>query len=148
MKFFRFEDPLFLILFFIIPYIVWKRKEQITISYSSLEILQNIRAIKVGFLSTIPLILRLFAISLFIIALARPQEGYKRTEILSMGVDIMMALDTSGSMQALDLLKMKKEIRVLPWSKMWFPNLLKIEPMTEWVWWYLVLKPTLNVRLH
>ena len=108
MKFFRFEDRWFLILFFIIPYLVWKRKEQLTISYSSLEILQNIRAIQVGFLSTIPLVFRLFAISLFIIALARPQEGYKRTEILSMGVDIMMALDTSGSMQALDFIKNEK----------------------------------------
>ena len=108
MNFFRFEDPWFLILFLIIPYLVWKRKEQLTISYSSLEILQNIRAIQVGFLSTIPLVLRLFAITLFIIALARPQEGYKRTEILSMGVDIMMALDTSGSMQALDFIKNEK----------------------------------------
>ena len=108
MKFFRFEDPWFLILFLIIPYLVWKRKEQHTISYSSLEILQNIRAIQVGFLSTIPLFLRLFAITLFIIALARPQEGYKRTEILSMGVDIIMALDTSGSMQALDFIKNEK----------------------------------------
>ena len=108
MKFFRFEDPWFLILFLIIPYLVWKRKEQHTISYSSLEILQNIRAVQVGFLSTIPLVLRLFAITLFIIALARPQEGYKRTEILSMGVDIIMALDTSGSMQALDFIKNEK----------------------------------------
>jgi len=108
MKFLRFEDPWFLILFLIIPYLVWKRKEQITISYSSLEILQNIRAIQVGFLSTIPLMLRLFVISLFIMALARPQEGYKRTEILSTGVDIMLALDTSGSMQALDFIKNEK----------------------------------------
>ena len=108
MKFFRFEDPWFLILFLIIPYLVWKRKEQITISYSSLEILQNIRAIQVGFLSTIPLVLRLFAISLFIMALARPQEGQKRTEILSMGVDIMLALDTSGSMKALDFIQNDK----------------------------------------
>ena len=108
MKIFRFEDPWFLILFLIIPYLVWKRKEQATISYSSLEILQNIRAIQVGFLSTIPLVLRLFAISLFIMALARPQEGQKRTEILSMGVDIMLALDTSGSMKALDFIQNDK----------------------------------------
>ena len=108
MNFFRFEDPWFLIFFLIIPYLLWKRKEQLAISYSSLEILQNIRAIQVGFLSTIPLVLRIFVISLFIIALARPQEGYKRTEILSMGVDIIMALDTSGSMQALDFIKNEK----------------------------------------
>ena len=108
MNFFRFEDPWFLILFLIIPYLLWKRKEQLAISYSSLEILQNIRAIQVGFLSTIPLVLRLFALSLFIMALARPQEGQKRTEILSMGVDIMLALDTSGSMKALDFIQNDK----------------------------------------
>ena len=108
MKFFRFEDPWFLMLFLIIPYLVWKRKEQITISYSSLEILQNIRAIQVGFISIIPLVLRIFALSLFIMALARPQEGQKRTEILSMGVDIMLALDTSGSMKALDFIQNDK----------------------------------------
>ena len=34
--------------------------------------------------------------------------GQKRTEILSMGVDIMLALDTSGSMKALDFIQNDK----------------------------------------
>ncbi|GIS84031.1 MAG: hypothetical protein CM1200mP16_03310 [Nitrospina sp.] len=51
MKFFRFEDPWFLILFLIIPYLVWKRKEQGTISYSSLEILQNIAQYRLVFIN-------------------------------------------------------------------------------------------------
>ena len=105
MIFFKFEDPWLLIFFLIIPYLLWKRKEELAISYSSLGILQNICSIQADFLSKIPLALRIFVISLLIIALARPQEGYKRTEILSRGVDIMMALDTSGSMQALDFVK-------------------------------------------
>ncbi|GIS84030.1 MAG: hypothetical protein CM1200mP16_03300 [Nitrospina sp.] len=41
-------------------------------------------------------------------ALARPKKGQKRTEILSMGVDIMLALDTSGSMKALDFIQNDK----------------------------------------
>ena len=106
--FFKFQDPWFLILFLIIPYLLWQKKEQLAISYSSLKVLQNIRSMQVSFLSNIPLILRLFTISLFILALARPQEGQKKTEILSMGVDIMLALDTSGSMQALDFIKNEK----------------------------------------
>jgi len=40
--------------------------------------------------------------ALFILALARPQSGIKSTEISTEGVDIMLCLDTSGSMQALD----------------------------------------------
>ncbi len=35
-------------------------------------------------------------------AIARPQSGRKTTEIISEGVDIMLVVDTSGSMQALD----------------------------------------------
>ena len=108
MIFFKFEDPWLLIFFLIIPYLLWKGKEELAISYSSLGILQNICSIQADFLSKIPLALRIFVISLLIIALARPQEGYKRTEILSRGVDIMMALDTSGSMQALDFVKNEK----------------------------------------
>ncbi|MBC8282909.1 MAG: VWA domain-containing protein [Nitrospinae bacterium] len=110
MSFFHFKDPWLLIFFLIIPYLAWKRngKQQATISYSSIGILQTIRSAQVDFLSSIPLILRLLAVFLIILALARPQEGHKSTEILSVGVDIMLALDTSGSMQALDFIKDEK----------------------------------------
>ena len=37
-----------------------------------------------------------------VIALARPQAGQKETEIVTEGIDIMLCLDTSGSMRALD----------------------------------------------
>ena len=46
----------------------------------------------------------------FIIAFARPQEGRKKTEILSQGVDIVLAIDTSGSMQALDFKKNENQV--------------------------------------
>ena len=49
-------------------------------------------------MAAIPAVLRFIAIALFIMAFARPQEGHKRTEILSQGVDIILAIDTSGSM--------------------------------------------------
>jgi Ca-activated chloride channel family protein len=41
-------------------------------------------------------------IGLCVIALARPQAGQKETEILTEGIDIVLCLDTSGSMRALD----------------------------------------------
>jgi len=43
------------------------------------------------------------AMVLLVFALARPQWGNKYTEVESEGVDIILALDTSGSMKALDL---------------------------------------------
>ncbi len=47
--------------------------------------------------------LRIVAMTLFIVALSRPQSGKKVSEVSSNGVDIMLAMDTSGSMAALDL---------------------------------------------
>ena len=110
MSFFRFEDPWLLLFFLMVPFLTirGKGKQQATISYSSIDTLQAIRSARVEILSILPLALRMFAISLLVLALARPQEGYKSTEILSVGVDIMLALDTSGSMQALDFIKDEK----------------------------------------
>ena len=110
MSFFRFEDPWLLLFFLMVPFLTirGKGKQQGTISYSSIDTLQAIRSARVEILSILPLALRMIAISLLVLSLARPQEGYKSTEILSVGVDIMLALDTSGSMQALDFIKDEK----------------------------------------
>lgn len=51
----------------------------------------------------IPLILRLAALFLLIVALARPQGGSVSRDITSDGVDILLAADASGSMRAVDL---------------------------------------------
>ncbi len=47
--------------------------------------------------------LRALAVSCFIFALARPQAGRTVSEVSHSGVDIFLAIDTSGSMRALDL---------------------------------------------
>jgi Ca-activated chloride channel family protein len=41
---------------------------------------------------------------LMIVGLARPQRGHSRTEVTANGIDIVLGLDVSGSMQALDFL--------------------------------------------
>src|SRR5665647_1637628 len=46
--------------------------------------------------------IRLLAIGLLIVALARPQMGNTTTEIKASGIDILLAVDVSGSMEALD----------------------------------------------
>jgi len=48
-------------------------------------------------------VLRIFAIALLIIALARPQTTTKRQDISIEGIDIIMTLDVSTSMLAMDL---------------------------------------------
>ena len=49
-------------------------------------------------------LLPLLAAALMIVGLARPQRGQSRTEVTANGIDIVLGLDVSGSMQALDFL--------------------------------------------
>jgi Ca-activated chloride channel family protein len=46
----------------------------------------------------------LLAGALMIVGLARPQRAHSRTEVTANGIDIVLGLDVSGSMQALDFL--------------------------------------------
>ncbi len=47
-------------------------------------------------------LLKLIAIGLVIFALARPKQGNTTTEINASGIDILLAVDVSGSMEAMD----------------------------------------------
>ncbi len=46
--------------------------------------------------------LKLAAIGLLIVAIARPQQGNTTTEVNASGIDIILAVDVSGSMEAMD----------------------------------------------
>lgn len=107
MQYFRFEDPWFLLLLFVLPLLfAINRKERRTVlQYSSIQKLQSLQSPGIELPTIIPIALRFLAIILLILSLAQPQEGRKSTEILSTGVDIILAIDTSGSMQALDFQK-------------------------------------------
>ncbi len=72
------------------------------VKFSSLANLKRLKRSTSLLLRHTLLVLRCLAIALFVVALARPQSGNKASEILTEGVDIMLCLDTSGSMQALD----------------------------------------------
>jgi Ca-activated chloride channel family protein len=47
-------------------------------------------------------LLPILAGALMVVGMARPQLGHGRTEVQASGIDIVLALDVSGSMQALD----------------------------------------------
>ncbi len=46
--------------------------------------------------------LKLGAIAILILAMARPQQGNTTTEVNASGIDILLAVDVSGSMEAMD----------------------------------------------
>lgn len=101
----RFEDPWFLCLLFVIPSIVWmefKGKKSSAMRFSSIRILETMRRSGPVSSRRILIVLRSLALLFLILALARPQTGQSSSEVLTEGVDIILCLDTSGSMQALD----------------------------------------------
>ena len=107
MNYFQFQDPWLFLLLAIIPLLIYRtlKNRPATLHFSSLDSLKTLHRKGVNFLAATPLILRCLAIALLVTALARPQEGRKSTEILSAGVDILLAIDTSGSMRAMDFEK-------------------------------------------
>ncbi len=101
----RFADPWLLTLLLIVPVIVYVDRDKIgrsTIRFSSLETLSAVKRSRSLAMRKLLLILRCAAVTMVIMALARPQSGSTSTEIISEGVDIMLCIDTSGSMNALD----------------------------------------------
>ena len=111
MTFFRFEDPWLLLILLSLPILILRERTIASvINYSSLASLKAVSRQHSKVKAMVPIILKFLAITLFIIAFARPQEGHKRTEILSQGVDIVLAIDTSGSMQALDFKKNETQV--------------------------------------
>jgi len=101
----RFADPWLLILLLAVPLMVFyelKKMGSSRIRFSSLETLKALKPARSLAWRKVLLVMRCAAMSLFIMALARPQSGTTSTEIITEGVDIMLCLDTSGSMNALD----------------------------------------------
>jgi len=110
--FFNFVHPYVLIaILFLPPFIIYfkKRKLKHSLPVSSSSLFSNLpKSFKQKLALIRPWLFGL-ALTLLIVALARPQSGYKFTESISDGVDIMLALDTSGSMKALDFAMQKNE---------------------------------------
>lgn len=103
----RLANPYYLLLFLIWIPMIWlyirrETKSRPAITFSDVSMFKDIPvSIKVR-TRHIVFILRLFAIGLFIIALARPQKGRSEQEVTTHGVDILLTLDVSTSMKALD----------------------------------------------
>ena len=77
-------------------------KVQSSVKYSSLNIFKDVPSTIREKLRHIPFAVRLIAIGLLIVALARPQSFTSGENVTSEGIDIAMVLDISGSMLAED----------------------------------------------
>lgn len=104
----RFANPVFLIiLLLLVPLVAWlelsrRRQRRAAIRFSDATSLEGINPSPRVKLRYLPKYLRYAALALVLLALARPQAGSKSEEISNQGIDIMLVLDTSSSMKAID----------------------------------------------
>lgn len=102
---FRFAHPEVLWLLLLLPVVAWwtlRPGRERSVAYSSLDLLLGAGLGASAWKRYGKLALRLLALSLLICALARPQTGRSKHTEYAEAVDIMLVLDTSGSMQAQD----------------------------------------------
>lgn len=78
-------------------------KVQSSVKYSSVNIFKDIPSTLREKLRHIPFAVRMLAIGLLLVALARPQNFNSGENVTTEGIDIAMVLDISGSMLAEDL---------------------------------------------
>jgi Ca-activated chloride channel homolog len=81
---------------------LWAGLRPHTLRYSSLGAVQSRRTIR-SFLPLLPSLLESIALICMVTALARPQIVNRETQRESQGIDILMAVDTSGSMESPDM---------------------------------------------
>jgi Ca-activated chloride channel family protein len=108
---FRFASPLFLLLLFVVGLVLFlklRKKDTNTIKVSTLKNLDTISQSFMAMLSKIIPVLKIVSLILLIFALARPQWGDKKINVTTEGVNIILALDLSESMRALDFKKDNK----------------------------------------
>ncbi len=101
----RFVHPALLwLLLVLLPLIFFFCKKSVVpaLRFSTVDIARNMTKGQKLDMDTARFVLRLLGLALLIIALARPQYGKSITEIEASGIDILLAVDISGSMKALD----------------------------------------------
>lgn len=108
MSSFEFASPHFLFGLIIIPilitwYIFRCNKQQAYVRFSNTGFFNKLPKSWRCYMRHIVFVLEVTALSLFIIALARPQSSSKNKKVNIEGIDIVLAMDISSSMLARDL---------------------------------------------
>lgn len=105
---YRFADPAYLALLGLVVILGYRHlarggRRNGSLRYPDLSLLRRSGAERTGRARYVPVVLRLLALSAFVVAFARPQSGSTTANVSTEGVDIMLALDISSSMLAEDL---------------------------------------------
>jgi len=99
-----FKDPWFFLLLLVIPLLVYRHfgRQHGAVRFSSIDNLKRIGSPWTLWARHGLLLLRCITVILLVFALARPLKGGEETKITTEGIDIILAVDVSGSMMAED----------------------------------------------
>lgn len=102
-----FAHPWMLLGLLLIPamitwWILRYRKQEAALQHSNIALFEGVRQSLRRRLRWLPYALRVTAVAAMVVALARPQSQLSRQEMTVEGIDIVMAMDLSGSMLAED----------------------------------------------
>jgi len=101
----RLASPWFLSLLVLLPLVLprWRRADrQAAVRYPTLAVLRAVAPAGAARRRVVLGLLRAAAFALLVVALARPQMGAAETKLHREGVDVVLAVDVSGSMLAED----------------------------------------------
>lgn len=100
-----FAHPYLLLLLLLLPLFAWlkgRRGSQPAFLYSSVKLVEGLTRARRSRAGAILAALRWLVLALFIVALAQPRLVNSQTEVKASGIDIVCALDLSGSMNTED----------------------------------------------
>lgn len=104
-KHLTFAHPLYFALLLVVPFMIWwqnrKKQENPALRLTTLQGLARMNSGRAA-LRPAMFVLRIIAVVMLIISLARPQSTNTTTNSDTEGIDIVMAMDVSGSMLAED----------------------------------------------
>lgn len=104
----RFADPWALLLLAVVPLYLWRqwpRRGRVPSAYLTvprLDLLRDVAALGGARWARVPAALRAGALALMVLALARPQAARDERDVTLHGRNLMLALDISSSMRAVD----------------------------------------------
>jgi Ca-activated chloride channel family protein len=100
-----FAHPYFLLLLLLLPLLAWlkgRRGSPPAFLYSSVRLVEGLTRVRRSRAGALLAALRWLALALFMVALAQPRLAKSTTEVKASGIDIVVALDLSGSMNTPD----------------------------------------------
>lgn len=101
----NFAQPWLLSLLALLPVLAWLRGrhgQQAAFLYSSVQLVKNVANLRRSRVGQILSAMRWLTLGLFIVGLARPQLIESEAAVKASGIDIVVALDLSGSMESED----------------------------------------------